>query len=134
MSSLLKTLLTGGICVSQTPALALPPPPRTQFVFISPGPQIVFTDSRPSIRIYRPWLITMGYDKSKRLHIMLSFLFLEIKQKVNYRNIRSKVFCKKGVLRYFIKFTGKHLFQSLLFTLLKRDSDTGVLLLILWNF
>ena len=116
MSSLLKTLLTGGICVSQTPALALPPlPSRLQFAFIGPGPQVVFTDSRPSIRIYRPWLITMGNNKSKRLHIMLPFLFLEIKQKVNYRSIRSKVFCKKGVLRYFTKFTGKHLCQSLFF-------------------
>ena len=92
-----------------------PPPSRLQFAFISPGPQVVFTDSRPSIRIYRPWLITMGNNKSKRLHIMLPFLFLEIKQKVNYRSIRSKVFCKKGVLRYFTKFTGKHLCQSLFF-------------------
>ena len=44
---------------------------------------------------------------------------------------------KKGVLKIFAKFTGKHLFQSLLFnkladlrpvTLLKRDSSTGVFL------
>ena len=30
-------------------------------------------------------------------------------------SIRSEVFCKKGVLRYFAKFTGKHLCQSLFF-------------------
>ena len=32
-----------------------------------------------------------------------------------YRSSRPEVFCKKGVLRNFAKFTGKHLFQSLFF-------------------
>ena len=32
-----------------------------------------------------------------------------------YRRGRSEVFCKKGVLRNFGKFTGKHLCQGLLF-------------------
>ena len=31
------------------------------------------------------------------------------------RSSRQEVFCKKGVLRNFAKFTGKHLCQSLLF-------------------
>ena len=31
------------------------------------------------------------------------------------RNSRPEVFCKKGVLRNFAKFTGKHLCQSLFF-------------------
>ena len=31
------------------------------------------------------------------------------------RSSRPEVFCKKGVLRNFTKFTGKHLCQSLLF-------------------
>ena len=31
------------------------------------------------------------------------------------RNSRPEVFCKKGVLRNFVKFTGKHLCQSLFF-------------------
>ena len=53
------------------------------------------------------------------------------------------VFCKKGVLRNFTKFTWKHLCWSLFFnkvadlrpeTLLKRDSNTGVFRWILWNF
>ena len=43
---------------------------------------------------------------------------------------RPDVFCKKGALENFAKFTGKHLCQSLFFnkvaTLLKRDSETGV--------
>ena len=54
-------------------------------------------------------------------------------------NVRSsrQVFCKKGVLRNFANFTGKHLCQSLFFnkvaglrpaTLLKRGCDIGVFL------
>ena len=40
-----------------------------------------------------------------------------------------EVFCKKGVLRNFTRFTRKYLCQSLFFkTLLKRDSSTGVFL------
>ena len=66
-------------------------------------------------------------------------------RKLDYiRRSRPEVFCKKGVLRNFAKFTGKHLCQSLFFnkvaglrstTLLKkRDSGTGVFLRILPNF
>ena len=88
---------------------------------------------RLPIRIYWPWLITMGNNKSKRLHIMLPFLFLEIKQKVNYRSIRSKVFCKKGVLRYFTKFTGKHLCQSLFFNEVAGLSPATLLKKRLWH-
>ena len=58
------------------------------------------------------------------------------------RGSRPEVFCKKGVLRNFAKFTGKELCRSLFFnkvaglrpaTLLKRDSGTSVFLWILWN-
>ena len=54
-----------------------------------------------------------------------------------YRSSLPEVFNKKGVLRNFAKFTGKHLCQSLFFnkvaglrpaTLLKKDSGTGVFL------
>ena len=44
---------------------------------------------------------------------------------------RSYVFCKKGVLKNFAKFTGKHLCQSLFFNKVagkKRESGTGVFL------
>ena len=46
---------------------------------------------------------------------------------------RPKVFCRKGVLRNFGKFAGKHLCQSLFFNkvcnfIKKRGSDTGVFL------
>ena len=51
------------------------------------------------------------------------------------RRSRSEEFCKKGVLKNFAKFTGKHLCQSLFFnkvadlipaTIVKRDSRTGI--------
>ena len=42
------------------------------------------------------------------------------------RSSRPKVFCKKGVLRNFLKFTGKHLCQNLFFN--------KVVILILINF
>ena len=35
---------------------------------------------------------------------------------VTFRSKRPDVFCKKGVLTNFIKFIGKHLYQSLFFT------------------
>ena len=42
---------------------------------------------------------------------------------------QEEMFCGKGVLRNFAKFTGKQLCQSLFFnTFLKRDSNTGVFL------
>ena len=40
---------------------------------------------------------------------MLSLLSLEFQKQ------SPEVFCRKGVLRNFTKFTGKHLYQSLLF-------------------
>ena len=59
------------------------------------------------------------------------------------RNSRLEVFCKKGI-KNFAKFIEKHLNQSLLFNRVaglrpatlfkKRDSGTGVFLLILRNF
>ena len=34
---------------------------------------------------------------------------------VKFRSSRSKIFCKKGVLKIFRKFTGKHLYHSFFF-------------------
>ena len=57
-----------------------------------------------------------------------------------YRSSRPEMFYKKGVLRNFTKFPGKHLCRSLFLnkvagltpgTLLKKDSGTGVFLGIL---
>ena len=59
----------------------------------------------------------------------MKFLRLLLKDRTFCRSSRSEVFCKKGVLENFTKFTGKHLCQSLIFnkvsglrpaTLLKR--------------
>ena len=36
-------------------------------------------------------------------------------QFIRYRSSRQEVFCKKGVIRNFAKFTGKHMFQDLFF-------------------
>ena len=58
----------------------------------------------------------------------------DIEEILFYRNSHPEVFCKKGVLRNFVKFTGKHLCQSLFFNkvayhfIKKRDSGTGVFL------
>ena len=55
-------------------------------------------------------------------------------QLIRFRTSCPEMFCKKGVLKNFTKFTGKHLCQSLFFNivadlspapLLKRDSGTG---------
>ena len=42
-------------------------------------------------------------------------VFFENEGKVYYKSSRPEVFCEKGVLRNFAKFTGKHLCQSLVF-------------------
>ena len=49
-------------------------------------------------------------------------------QRLVSRSSLPEVFFKKGVLRNFTKFTGKHLYQYLFF------NGTGVFLWILWNF
>ena len=68
----------------------------------------------------------------ERMLLILSWSF--------YRSNHQRCSMRKGVLRNFAKFTGKHLCQSLFFcrlrpaTLLKRDSGTGFFLWILGNF
>ena len=61
---------------------------------------------------------------------------LIIKEKSIFRSSRPEVFCKKGVLRNFSKFTGKRLCQTLIFnkvagqrlpTFVKREALTQVL-------
>ena len=50
--------------------------------------------------------------------------------KIIYRSCLPDLFCKKGVLGNFAKFTGKHLCQRLYFNKVA-DSDTGAFLWIL---
>ena len=51
---------------------------------------------------------------------------------IKAKGSRPKVFCSKGVLRNFTKFTGKHLWQSLFLIKLqgsaRKNSGTGVFL------
>ena len=45
------------------------------------------------------------------------------KEHLKNRSSRPEVFCKKGILRNFTKFTGNHLYQSLF---LNKVSDRGL--------
>ena len=52
---------------------------------------------------------------SKRQNLAVSALFRSFTQWIKFRSSRSEVFCKKGVLKSFTSFTGKHLCRSLFF-------------------
>ena len=54
---------------------------------------------------------TFTYQKTLP-HTLLLFAF-KIVESLHFRSSRLEVFCRKGVLRNFAKFTGKHLCQSL---------------------
>ena len=54
-------------------------------------------------------------DKSECYHNFYVTTFQTLAKHVKCRSSRPEVFCKKGVLRNFTKFTGKHLCQSLFF-------------------
>ena len=63
------------------------------------------------------------------------FLSIFLTKEGTKRRSRREVFCKKGVLKYFTKFTGKHLRWSLFFnkvadlrpeTLFKKETSTPV--------
>ena len=86
-----------------------------------------------------------------RFRALLQIKFCWLIWLKTYRSSCPEAFCKKGVLRNFAKFTGKHLCQSPFFnkvvdlffnkvegirpvTLLKRGSGAGSFLWILWNF
>ena len=51
----------------------------------------------------------------------------------SYRSSRPDVFCKRGVLRNFTKFTGKHLCQSLFFNKIAGLSSATLLKKRLWH-
>ena len=63
---------------------------------------------------------------------MLKIFSPHICMDIHSRSSRPDMFCKKGVLRNFAKFTGKHLCLSFFFN--KVSGDTGVFLWILQNF
>ena len=54
----------------------------------------------------------------KKISPKVMFLCLPIFFRTTTKNSRPEVFCKKGVLGNFAKFTGKHVCQALLFNIL----------------
>ena len=63
-------------------------------------------------------LIRTPFLKNKSVRLLLNMCYLvyyhqKLPFGVIFRSSRPEVFCKKGVLRNFAKFTGKHLCQSL---------------------
>ena len=72
--------------------------------------------------------------KESTMHVSVTIFLTFIKQLLNQyvRSSHPEEFCKKGVLRYFSKFTGKHLVFSSkvagrgLKFCLKRDPGTGL--------
>ena len=72
---------------------------------------------KKNIKLLLIWLETMENfisPKTWRL-VFTEVLMLNIGgwKKTYHRSCRPKVFCEKGVFRNFVKFTGKHLCQSL---------------------
>ena len=62
--------------------------------------------------------VQSNYDKMRIRKTSKTKFFRNEKywiEAAEYRNSRPEVFCKKGVLRNFTKFTGNHLCQSLFF-------------------
>ena len=59
-----------------------------------------------------PYLNPISYLKSTMWFPYPFFRFFSLTMTPNSRSCRPEVFCKKGVLRNFVKFTGKHLCQS----------------------
>ena len=83
-------------------------------------------------------LIRTPFLKNKSVRLLLNMCYLvyyhqKLPFGVIFRSSRPEVFCKKGVLRNFSKFTGKHLCQNLS-TLLKKRLCTGVSPWIMQNF
>ena len=59
--------------------------------------------------VTRPISLTLPIEQNQRC-INVSFVRI-----IHVRSSRTEEFCKKGVTRDFVKFTGKHLCQSLIF-------------------
>ena len=85
-------------------------------------PQLVFPSNLQTL---------VSYAKKKK-NLKLKIGFKAITEKLFNKPVfaafaldkssHSEVFCKKCVLKNFVKFTGKHLCEN---TLLKKDSETG---------
>ena len=81
-------------------------------------------------------LFKTGLCKSGFLSTLLEnsvFVFLRFLFWIRWRSSRTDVFCEKGVLRNFTKFTGKHLFQSLFFNKVAGLRPATLLKMWLWH-
>ena len=67
-----------------------------------------------------------------KVSVLLS-IFLDKFESLHIRSSRPEVFCKKGVVENFAKFTGKHLRQSLFFNKVAGLSPTTLLEKRLWH-
>ena len=83
-----------------------------------------------SVRVYVSHFPPNSFGKTVFVFLCCFFVFIykwfsvssfSVLFRIQCRRSRPKVFCKKDVLRNFIKFTGKHLCQSLLF-----NKDAGL--------
>ena len=66
--------------------------------------------------------------------LILSFFVDHYYKLRHYRSSRPKVFCKKGVLKNFPKFTGKHLCQNLFFNKVAGLRPASLLKKRLWHW
>ena len=95
----------------------------------------------------KPIYLNKGYLFQNKIYyldkIYLCFAKIKFSKHTLYRSSRPEVFCKKGVLRNFAKFTEKHRYQSFFFnkvgglrpaTLLKKRLWHRCFLWILRNF
>ena len=64
------------------------------------------TENRITVWLFQ--IVNLFASNEQHLRQLFIYLFF-------FRSNRPEVFCKKGALRNFIKFTGKHLCQSLIF-------------------
>ena len=88
-----------------------------------------------------PLMFSKGYKISKMARYRLIISLISARYRLiifliseNNPQTHRDVFYKKGILRNFAKFTGKHLCQSLFFNKVAGDSGTDVFLWILRNF
>ena len=87
-----------------------------------------------SSSIYIQLVVAKDHTPSKGIIWERKVFMKYFNRRCNFISSRREVFCKKGVLRSFAKFPGKHLCQSFSLQLyLKRNSDTGVFRRILRN-
>ena len=110
------------------------------------GSEELFLQKAPSYEYFRKTTLNLWPQPCRNVQEGYQLIFLInlwTPSKTYFRSSYPEVFCEKGALRNFVKFTGKHPCKSLFFnkvaglrpvTLFKKGSCTGVFLWILRNF